>query len=474
MALATAAEIKQAVEMLRNTRAKEQTRLERIARFLHDGVTGAIAGVYVPRRATREYRLLVEQARFNVLDLVVTAVAQNLYVDGFRPTGPNGRAPTSDNAPIWTEVWQPNRMDARQAGLYRNAIAYGVSYAVVLPGDTAPEITPTSARRLTALYADPANDEWPQLAMEVDHVRTVDRRKVMTVRLYDEVSVFTIEATDELAPNVLAVEQHDLGVVPVVRFRDRYDLDVSPGKVEPLIPVQQQINQTTFGLAMALQYSAFRQRWATGMEIQEDENGNPIEPFNSAVDQMTQAESPLTKFGDFAQSDLSGYLNARDKQLLHVASVAQVPPHSLLVGSGISNLSAEALAGLEAGHRQDIAEHQTSFGESIEQMLRLAGLAMGDNEAWGDVSAQVVWRDTTPRSLAQVADALGKMAQMLGVPVEILWERLPGFTDQDIARARQLVQERDAISALERIVNGPPEGPGAGAGSQPAFAAAPG
>ncbi|MPZ27533.1 MAG: phage portal protein [Micromonosporaceae bacterium] len=475
MALETADQIKQALEVLRNTRSREQSRLERIARFLHDSVTGAVAGVYVPRRATREYRLLVDQSRFNVLDLVVTAVAQNLYVDGFRPTGPGGRAPTSDNAPIWDAVWQPNRMDARQSAIYRDAISYGVSYALVLPGDTAPAaITPLSARRLTALYADPANDEWPELAMEVDHIRTVERRKVMTVRLYDEASVITVESDDQLAPRVLSVEQHDLGVVPIVRFRDRYGMGVSPGKVEPLIPVQQQINQTTFGLAMALQYSAFRQRWATGMEIQEDENGNPIEPFNVAADQMLQSDSPNTKFGTFEQSDLSSYLNARDKQLLHIASVAQIPPHNLLVGAGVSNISAEALAALEAGHRQDIAEHQVSFGESLEQTLRLAGLAMGDRAAWEDMSAQVVWRDTTPRSLGQVADALGKLAQMLGLPVEILWERLPGFTQQDIDRARQLVQERDAISALDRLVNGAPGGQGAGAGREPTLAGTPG
>lgn len=466
----TAAQIKEAVQQLRNARSKEQSRLERISRFLNDNVTGATAGVYVPRRATREYRLLVDQARFNVLDLVVTAVAQNLYVDGFRPTDATGRAPSNDNAPIWDAVWQPNRMDARQAGIYRGAIAYGVSYALVLPGDSAPAITPMSARRMTTLYADPVNDEWPQLAMELDHVRTVERRKVMTVRLYDETAIYTVEDGDQQQPQVLAVEEHDLGVTPIVRFRDRYDLDVSPGKVEPLIPVQQQINQTTFGLAMALQYAAFRQRWATGMEIQEDENGNPIEPFNVATDQMVQSDSHETKFGTFEQTDLTGYLTARDKQILHVASVAQIPPQHLLVGAGISNISADALAKLESGHRQDIAEHQVSFGESIEQMLRLAGLAQGDREAWEDTSAQVVWRDTTPRSLEQAADGLGKLAQMLNVPVEILWERLPGFTQQDIDRARRLAEERDTVAALDRLVNGAQEVQRAGAGREPAVA----
>ena len=67
-------------------------------------------------------------------------------------------------------------------------------------------------------------------------------------------------------------------------------------------------------------------------------------------------------------------------------------------------------------------------------MMRLAGLAMGDRETWEDTSAQVVWRDTTPRSLGQVVDALGKMSQMLEVPPRELWERLPDVSDSDIHR----------------------------------------
>src|SRR5699024_5628019 len=67
----------------------------------------------------------------------------------------------------------PNRMDARQAALYRAAITFGHSYALVLPGSlrdqSAPIITPFSPRKLVALYDDPVNDEWPELAMTFRH-----------------------------------------------------------------------------------------------------------------------------------------------------------------------------------------------------------------------------------------------------------------------------------------------------------------
>lgn len=453
----TAGELRMALGDLQAARARESGRLHRIRQHLRDQVTGQRAGVYVPARATREYRLLVEQARFNVLELVVTAVAQNLYVEGYHRSA----EPGPDNAQVWGDVWQPNRMDARQAGIFRAAIAYGYSYSTVLPGDPAPVITPVSPMHMTALYDDPINGEWPEIAAQWLGSRTVGGDEVQVADLFDSEQVYRVYIpADGAAPIVVKAEEHDAPVVPVVRFRNRFELEGSLGKVEPLIPIQQQLHQTTFSLLMAQQFGAFRQRHVTGMEIQEDENGNPLRPFNAAVDQVFQAESPDTKFGEFGQTDLGGFLASRDKALLHVASVAQIPPHNLLTGAGISNISAEALTALEAGHRQDIAEHQHSLGEAVEQMLRLAARIGGDEDTWEDRSAQVRWGDTAPRSLAQIGDYLTKLATSLGVPLRALWEMIPGMTDQTLARWESMAGEDDLLGNLAEIVGGNDTGGG--------------
>jgi hypothetical protein len=225
-----------------------------------------------------------------------------------------------------------------------------------------------------------------------------------------------------------------------------------------MLPAQRQLNQTTFGLLMAQQYAAFKQRWVTGMAIAEDADGNPAEPWNAAVNRVWQSDSPDTRFGEFAETNLGGYLDSRDKTLLYVSSARQIPPHTLVVGNAVSNVSAEALAALEAGHQLDIGEHKTAFGESVEQLLRLAGLAMDDTDTWDDTSAQVVWRDTTPRSLAQVADALGKLAQLLDVPPRALWERIPGVTETDIKRWELMAEDRDGLGDIAALLAPPPPG----------------
>jgi len=472
-------ELSQAAAWLLSARRAESGRLS----LIHEWVKNRAQDIYVPESATAEYRKLVDQARFNILPLLISSLAQNLFVDGYRPAG------RSENAEVWS-VWQANRMDARQAGLYRAALKYGYSYASVLqPGvgqdGDHPVITPWSPRRMTALYADPINDEWPQYAVSVGIPRPVldsnsPTQMVTDITVLDEQFMYTFEVPAEVVqpavagnysqylpfeglavdPSRVVTVEHGLGVCPVVRYLDAYgDLDDgAEGVVEPMLPAQRQLNQSTFGLKMAELYAAFRQRWVTGMAIPEDADGNAVEPWNAAVNRVWQSDSPDTHFGDFAETNLGGYLDSRDKTLLYVASARQIPPHSLVVGNAVSNVSAEALAALEAGHQQDIAEHKTSFGESNEQLLRLCGRVMGDVATWEDRSAQVVWRDTTPRSLAQIADALGKLATQLEIPPRELWERIPGVTQQDIERWEAGADERTGLADMAALLAAPPPG----------------
>jgi hypothetical protein len=93
------------------------------------------------------------------------------------------------------------------------------------------------------------------------------------------------------------------------------------------------------------------------------------------------------------------------------------------------------LAAAEAGQRRKIAQRETTFGESWEMVFGLAATAMDDKVTDG---AQVRWRDTEARALASTVDALGKMAQMLNIPPQMLWERIPGWTQQDVERAKAM------------------------------------
>lgn len=467
-------EVDEGMRALGRMHRAELTRLNRIQFALRS----TAPDIYVPSRATAEYQHLVRQSRFNVLPLTVAVVAENLYLDGYRsPRDEPGDPAQREKAPenVFSQVWQPNRMDARQAGIYRTALGYGYSYVSALPGaDGVPVLTPHSPRLLTADY-DELDDEWPvraviwdrhcvPLAIGDDGKLWVESPKLDGSRATYLTDKYVVRlrcrsggGLDTAVWDVLSVDEHGWGVCPVVRYLDSQgELEtLPPGKIEPMISVQAQLDQTTFNLLMAQQYSAFRQRWVTGMEIQEDERGAAKAPFNTAVDQILHAESADTKFGEFGQTDLTGYLQSRDKAMLFVATMAQLPPHAIVISGGMSNISAEALASLENSHRRDVEEHKSSFGEGHEQLMRLCSKIMGDEDGWTDYDAQAAWRDTTPRSIGEVADALGKLATMLSIPAKALWEKVPGVTETDLVRWEAMAAEAESQATLMQLLAPP-------------------
>ena len=398
----------------------------------------------LPANVPREVKHLARMSRVNMLGLVVDVLAQALFVDGFRAP----RAAENDEA-VW-DIWQANRMDSRQIGLHRAVLAYGASYLVVLPGDPHSVLRGASPRRLTAAYVD-MDDEWPAYALEVR--RTGSR---VDYRLYDDEAVYSlVDEFDgwrfdryELTDAAVLVEsaEHGQGVCPVVRFRNHEDLDDDScllGEIDPLIPLQDQLDFTTFGLLVAQHFQAFKQRYIIGWVGQHE-----AEAAATAASRLWVFDDENVKVGEFGQVDLAGYLDSRSATGELLATLSQTPPHHLL--GKLVNLTAEALAAAEVGQRRKVAERETTWGESHEQALRLAAAAE-DVDVPDD--AQVRWRDTEARSLAQVVDALGKMVQMLQVPPEFAWEMIPGLSDQDLERLKALAASNNALTQLNAILD---------------------
>lgn len=428
-------------EMLPLHRANRRAydRIDRWARWDHDKPHTPTS------QPSAEYTELMARSYTPWLSLVVTAVAQSLYVDGYR------RADSAEPASAW-EHWQRNRMDARQGGIYRAALEYGESFGVGLPGtdvdgNHVPILRGLSPRQMTATWEDSAADEWPLYALEVRQLTA----NAWRLKLYDDMDVHKIRYSDGKAVYEGA-DRHGVGVVPVVRYANQLDLEGrTPGEVEPLIPVAGRIDQTTFDRLVVQRFASWIVRTISGLSPPDDKSEAAAQKLMLKVEDLLIAADPDTKFGSLPATPLDPFVEAKDADIRDLAAVSQTPPHHLL--GQMANLSAEALAAAEASLNRKITERKTSFGESHESLLRLSARIAGDEEGWRDVHAQVQWRDMESRSLAQAADALGKLRQTLGVPAEALWERIPGATLADVERWKQMAQEGDGISALVDALN---------------------
>jgi len=420
-------------------------RIDRWARWDHDPP-------HRPKNATAEYKELAARAQAPWGALIVSSVVQTLYVDGYR----RPKAPEDNRA--WL-IWQANGWDARQIHVHRAALTYGIAYAYALPGKTLsgepmPKLRGVSPREMVAVYDDPADDDFPQMAMLVRKARNGYR-----LRVFDERFVHDLFLEHEVGkPKYVGTEVHDVGVCPVVRYANRFDLEGrAVGEIEPFIPILGRIDQTVFDRLVVQRFASWIVRTIAGMDVKKsaDENEMSVREVLSLlrVNDFLLSPDKDTKFGSLPATPLDGFIKAEERDLTDLAAVSQTPAFELL--GGIANLSAEALDALKSSQdaKSDEVKHQ--FGESHELLLRLAAHIAGDTETAEDYEAQVIWKDTSIRSLAHAADAFGKLCQSLGVPPEVLWPKIPVFTQQDVDEAKRLAAESDATDALLReLVDG--------------------
>jgi hypothetical protein len=223
------------------------------------------------------------------------------------------------------------------------------------------------------------------------------------------------------------------------------------GIIEPLIALQSRINETTFGMLVAQFFAAFKQRYVVGWIPQSE-----ADAMRAAASDVWYFADPDVKPGQFEETDLTKYIDAKNDAKRDLAAIGQISLQSM-GADGISNISAEALASLQDSQAAEGDEMATSLGESFEQWFRLACHLDGDEAGAADFDSEVRYADKTARSFAQTVDGLGKLAQMLGVPVEILWEKIPDMSDTDIQRATQLrrrQQAQERLAALSSAAQG--------------------
>jgi hypothetical protein len=399
--------------------------------------------VEMPKDAPQVMKNLAWKSRTNFLPLILDTFSQVMKADGYLEA--NGKL-----SKAWS-YWQANGLDARQTGVHRSALQYGASYATILPGDKAPVIEGYSPRRMTAIYADPVVDEWPMMALDVNGPM---------LRLYDEECVYHIGVEQHpisgLGAQVripdgtqwvfLEARRHDLGFCPVARFRDRMLLDGEEqfGIVEPLIDIQRRIDETTFEMSVAQYFQAFKQRYVIGWVPQSEQ-----EALKTSSSNFWSFKDDTVKVGELSASDLAPYISSKESALSDMSAIGQVPASALGKTAGaMRNVSPEAIASNDAGQDRKGSEIKTSFGETWEQVLRAAALIDGDYTAAEDSSSQIRWKDMSTTSPGAIVDALGKMQQMLGIPAEMLWTRIPGWTDQDQQQAVELIKSGDSLDKL--------------------------
>ncbi|MFJ3381921.1 phage portal protein [Curtobacterium sp. NPDC090217] len=404
--------------------------------------------VSLPPQANQEHKGLRDISETPWLALVVTTVAQQLVAEAARSI--TGR----DLAAFWAP-WLSNRMPSRQRAIHRAALGYGYAYTTVTPGvvdgpdgkrKTAAVIRGRSPRDTYAVYQDAVEDEYPMYFL---------RKRGSHWLVYDEEAVYTL-GQENTGLTFITYDMHGAGVTPVVRYSNQIDLEGrTPGEAEPLIPLAKRINKDTFDRMTAQHYNSWKVRTAVGLEDPKtEEEAQKRKLLLRQNDILTGGTG--VEFGTLDETKPDGLIASEERDIATLAAVSQTPTHSLT--GDMINLSADAITEARAMLDMKAGERKVGFGDSHAQTLRLAAHVEGRAEDAADFSVVIDWTDFQSRSMAQAADALGKLATQLGIPVEKLWDRIPGVTP-DVAAGwerykRANPSAEDQIAAALRAQGG--------------------
>ena len=400
----------------------------------------------------------------NWCGLIVDSVEERLNIEGFRMGSTGEQADTE----AW-RIWQKNGLDLQSELAHREAMVTGAAYITVWAGDdpNTPNISVESSQQMIVAY-EPGDRRkrvgaWKRwldddgyiygtlyLPDQIIKYRSGGKYNSYDLKSKDFSSLTTDRVQWILRPGVEAIMPNPLGVVPVVELKNQPRiLGDGRSEIEGIMNLQDAANKLIVDMLVSAEYSAFRQRWVTGLDIPTDNNGNPVEPFEAAVDRLWQTNSPDAKFGEFEQTDLGNYVSSIELLVQHVASQSRTPFHYFLLNGGQAP-SGESIQSAEAGLISKARRRMRSFEEGWEEAMRIAFLIKNDRERGEAYDAQVIWKDPAYRSQSALVDSLLKL-DALGVPRKQLWSDA-GYTPQQIARFEELIVEQRLLFPVEETV----------------------
>ena len=371
------------------------------------------------------------------------------------------------NAEDANEIWKRNRMQRKHKLVHNEAMVKGDGFVIVLPdedGDAA--IWPQISEQCAILYSD-VNPDKKEAAIKwwvQDMVKEngVDTEPFVRVNIYTDTHIeryISTSSTSTLDPDFSKYREygdeevpwrtrHQAKEVPMFQFSPNYDLSLGRGvsDLEDSLGFIDLITKTFLDMAVASEFTAAPQRWATGIEIPLDpKTGEPLQTFKAGADNLWTAANDAAKFGQFQAGSLSAFETGIKAMVEHLAVVSRTPMYMLLAQEQWP--SGEMLKTTEAGLRQRVADHQEDFTPTWQDVMvcamRLDDIELEEVEEKEEVNPD--WLPANaPFATLEHLEELKTHVEVLGIPEEMAW-RKAGYTQDEIEEMLAMREEEAAL-----------------------------
>jgi len=235
-------------------------------------------------------------------------------------------------------IWMRNRMRTRAGEVHKEALKTGDAYLIVWPDEKGRAVLyPNRAANVTVVTDDdsPGRVLWAakQWLTGDKHIRLnlfyPDRIEKYVSKTESEGSLPDVTEfvplTERTTPSAkrghpsfvrrgageqpdAAVMANPFGVVPVFHFANNADLGTTGrSELEAAIPVQDGLNKSVLDMLVAMEFSAYRQRWAAGVAIEIDAEGKAVAPLTAGVEHLWISENPNARLAILTRPSLSSF-----------------------------------------------------------------------------------------------------------------------------------------------------------------------
>jgi len=377
---------------------------------------------------------LFREFALNLCPAVCEAVRDKLRVVGFS-LDDAGRAPRGDAVKEQVRrIWNANRMRIRAGEVHKEALICGDAYMIVWPDSAGNAVMyPNRAASCVVTY----DDEVPgKILRAAKYWRDADKRIRLNLFYPDRIekyvskrdsSRFDVQSSKSMeadlttlnleleALNSDPVVPNPYGVVPVFHFANNAGIGAfGRSELEAAMPIQDGLNKSMLDMLVAMEYSAFRQRWAAGIEIEVDNDGKVVPPFSAGVDHLWISQNADASFGDFATANLEQFLKIKDSFRGDIASVTGTPQHYFMQNQMRNTASGEALRKAETRFLAKVRDRQEVFGQIWADAMQFALAIEGKGDG---VQLITDWEDPAPMSDKEFLENI-LLKKQIGLPVE--------------------------------------------------------
>lgn len=373
----------------------------------------------------------------------VDTLADRLTVEGFATSG-GGNAPDLALWQLWRRLGLVQSSDAAHrlalvAGRCPVSVwsdpAGGARVRVEHPGQTIVTYDPATGERAAALK------RWHEGGRGRAVLYTPEAVTMLT-------TVSTVPAGSLLPADgwvVTKVLGNALGVVPVVELIPRGGIS-EQADLEPLVDA---LTKVMSDAMVSAEFGARPRRFTLGVEITEDENGNPVNPFVDGPGRVWQleGEKATATVGQLDGMSLAPYSDLASVLTHQLAALAALPPHL----AGIRQdqpASAEALRAAESALSARARTRQRAMGPAWGEVIALAHAAESGQAA--PAAVEVLWNDPETASPAQAADAVTKLVSAGILTVDGALDRL-GYSPEQIEAERNRRNTATATTATADV-----------------------